>query len=664
MGRKRKLVLTALVTAAFAGCNHTSGVSDSGMDTDTVTDTDASTDTDTDAGADTETGTDFVEVPEGWDKGDVPEGYLLSAVWVSPSGAAYFTAIQDEENPRILRYDGASWSVLEVPPLTPYAYQSIWGRADDDIYVGIGDGTVLHFDGETWTTTRSLNHFSDVWVATDGTTYVVGNRVALRYADGIWTDITDPAMEDLRAVWGCDSDNVFAVGVDTAGATAFRWDGATWQAMEIAATGYLLDIWGSSCTDVYAVDGGIWHFDGSTWSAQPYDTYSFYDSAILSVSGTSGVDVYAVGTGTGWEEGWDEEPVEFEAPLVMHNDGSGWIEIEGEWLDSGSIRFESVWNSSPDDAYFLDGSLYHYDGISGTLSDDTVHGVEIWGAAADDIYTVGYGGEMHHFDGGAWSIIDSGTPNHLYGIWGDGLGYAVAVGPWETVTSTDGGGTWVEQSGDHTLGVVDMDGDAEDVYGFGNGLGYLTRFDGASWEEVEIPGLSGQWVVITGVWSGSAGLFASALGYDPWNAGIDTGSIARFTGDTWELADLPTIEDDTWGIEDIKGLPSGEVVAVGFRGSYGTRTGIALWYDGIDWTAQDTATDEVLWGVWGASNDDVYAIGSEKALAHFDGSIWTSQKVGASALFDIDGSGPDNIYVLGASASEPGTSYLIHKSVP
>src|SRR3989442_2140802 len=40
----------------------------------------------------------------------------------------------------------------------------------------------------------------------------------------------------------------------------------------------------------------------------------------------------------------------------------------------------------------------------------------VWGSASTDVWAVGYGGTILHWDGSAWSGFPSGTPNSLYGV--------------------------------------------------------------------------------------------------------------------------------------------------------------------------------------------------------------------------------------------------------
>ncbi|GAI93072.1 unnamed protein product, partial [marine sediment metagenome] len=69
-------------------------------------------------------------------------------------------------------------------------------------------------------------------------------------------------------------------------------------------------------------------------------------------------------------------------------------------------------------------TITHYDGNSdnvwsemdvGTLSEN-LYGV--WGTSSLDVYAVGDKGTLLHYDGNAWSQVESSTGNSLEGIWG------------------------------------------------------------------------------------------------------------------------------------------------------------------------------------------------------------------------------------------------------
>ncbi|MBN2493446.1 MAG: hypothetical protein JXR96_02550 [Deltaproteobacteria bacterium] len=44
--------------------------------------------------------------------------------------------------------------------------------------------------------------------------------------------------------------------------------------------------------------------------------------------------------------------------------------------------------------------------------------MDVWGAAADDVYAVGFNGTILHYNGQVWEQMDSGTQEDLEGVWG------------------------------------------------------------------------------------------------------------------------------------------------------------------------------------------------------------------------------------------------------
>ncbi len=131
----------------------------------------------------------------------------------------------------------------------------------------------------------------------------------------------------------------------------------------------------------------------------------------------------------------------------------------------------------------------------------------------------------------------------------------------------------------------------------------------------------------------------------------DQGGILTHTGDGFSLvAGVPDVPLLNW----IHGFSGSDIFVVGNGGT-------VLHFDGAAWTLQPTPTIEALWGVWGASPDDVWAVGgrgntsSVATLLHYDGDTWESvtlpefQRPNVTALFKIWGTAADNIYAIGRS---------------
>jgi hypothetical protein len=180
---------------------------------------------------------------------------------------------------------------------------------------GSGGGGIYHFDGESWIAEVS------------------------------------GGVAELSGVWGTSEDDVFAVGN---GGTILHRDSAGWEPMPSGTTLELNAVWGTRPDDVFAVggvDGGpgyvILHYDGSSWSSMAADDSR--RSVLLDVWGTSGSNVYAVGA--------YRDAAEQSHAIVLHFDGVAWEEVP-----VGIDEFLwSTWSGAPDDYYVAgpDDTLVH-----------------------------------------------------------------------------------------------------------------------------------------------------------------------------------------------------------------------------------------------------------------------------------------------------------------
>jgi hypothetical protein len=119
-------------------------------------------------------------------------------------------------------------------------------------------------------------------------------------------------------------------------------------------------------------------------------------SALLSVSGRSSTDVYAVGADKG------------HGPLVLHFDGKGWTELHTG--QSGDLWWVQAFPHGPVLMAGANATVLRFDGArfervkTPGLGKETVYGV--WGASADDFYAVGNEagakGFLWHYRGGAF----------------------------------------------------------------------------------------------------------------------------------------------------------------------------------------------------------------------------------------------------------------------
>ncbi len=71
------------------------------------------------------------------------------------------------------------------------------------------------------------------------------------------------------------------------------------------------------------------------------------------------------------------------------------------------------------------------------------------------------------------------------------------------------------------------------------------------------------------------------------------------------------------------GSSATDVFAVGHEGTI-------LHYDGSAWSAMTSGTPKWLLGVWGSSGNNVFAVGHGGTILHYDGLSWSAMSSGAS----------------------------------
>jgi hypothetical protein len=278
--------------------------------------------------------------------------------------------------------------------------------------------------------------------ATDGFATGTGGR-NWRYNEGTesWDSQSLICSCNLFGVWGTDVNDVFAVGTN---ASIRHYNGSSWatQFADTIITGRA--VWGSSSNDVFLVgEGGtrIEHYNGSGWSRM---TTGIRFGGLYGVSGSSSNNVYAVG--------WDGS-----TGLIYHYTGGAWTSIS-----SGvDVALDGVWVSASGEVFVVGdgGTVLHYDGFNWGTMTQTATGQnlnDVWGTAPDDVYAVGESGAIIHYDGNGWTLMTTGISNHFTGIWGTSSSDIFAVGTATTFMHYDGTG-WTRQSPNTgNLNIIDV----------------------------------------------------------------------------------------------------------------------------------------------------------------------------------------------------------------
>ncbi len=212
----------------------------------------------------------------------------------------------------------------------------------------------------------------------------------------------------------------------------------------------------------------------------------------------------------------------------------------------------------------------------------------IWGTSPSDIFAVGGPGVIVHYDGHAWSTMNSGDDGLLFDVWG-----------------SSGSDVWAV-------------GDA----------GTILHYDGKAWTDWSLPGPDAP--DIWGVWGSSS--------QDVFFVGT-AGNILRYTGgSTWDWR-----TEGTADLHAVWGVSSSDVFAVGSSGT-------VLHYDGNSdgiWRTSDTGTSATFWGVWGPSSKEIFIVGNA-GIIHATENGWSTWSgasgVSAAAVW---GNSASDVYAVG-----------------
>lgn len=276
---------------------------------------------------------------------------------------------------------------------------------------------------------------------------------------------------------------------------------------------------------------------------------------------------------------------------------------------SGTGALSGVWGSGPDDVWMVGGDdtsaeIWHYDGAAWTEVPAPAVGLLVWvyGFGPDDVYAVGVGGGAIHWDGSAWEVLDSGTTEDLWGVWGAATDDLWVVGgdalDGDPVILRWDGAAFTPVALDpaqndrlaHSLFKVwGIDGRTFAVGQFG----LILEWDGGQW--VQMPTGAAATDDFVSLWGTSASNIVAV-------GGRSNGQIATFDGAAWTT----TTPSGVPGLSAVSMGSADEAVMGGIRGwvgSFDPATGAA--------TAEDPASTIDVHAIWFDGADTYYGVGGK-----------------------------------------------------
>lgn len=539
--------------------------------------------------------------------------YSLIGIWGTSKDDIYAVS---GSSPEILHYDGNIWTETSFDG---GGFSAIWGSASNDIFaVGQRDWSyhyVYHYDGQNWTMMtikKIVGGWSDrlvsVWGSSSNNVFAVGTGV-FHYDGTTWTTITE--ITSGSEVWGSSENNVFIVGTSD---KISHFDGSDWTEIAGVSDGFSA-IWGNSDADIFAIsDGTIFHYDGDEW------TQSYWEGGnIRELSGTSGNNVYAVGTnGT-----------------VISFDGNSWTKIAGSILSSNWTEdIEGIWGNSGADVFAVASTrdILHYDGSTWQsiyLSDPSYGSpLGIWGSSSTDVFAI-HSDLILHYNGNIWTEMDNplqGTTTYLNGgIWGSSNSDIFAVAQYGTILHYDGI-EWTSIQTGFSCFFYDIWGTAHnDVFAVGSG-GVILHYDGDNWTEMPNPFNGSYWSPMA-IWGSSSNdVFAVGGG----------GMILHYDGIEWATMQSGV----STGLSDVWGRAENDVFAVGANGTI-------LHYNGIAWSKMNSGTSYDFTTVWESLEGDVFVGGEEGTI------LYSSVLIADFTALEMSGNVPFTVHFIDQSSGAP-----------
>ena len=331
-----------------------------------------------------------------------------------------------------------------------------------------------------------------------------------------------------------------------------------------------------------------------------------------------------------------------------------------EWqnpLPQGNTLW-GIWGSSPSDIFAVGnaGTILHYNGNAWTHmnSGTTANLHNVWGTSASNVYVVGDAGTILHYNGSSWASMTSGTSQTLHGIWGSSATDIFAVGTAGGIIHYDGS-AWSPMVNTTAVRPCSIWGmSSTDVFAAGTGVeeyygttiscGAIIHYDGSSW--TDMPPIDGlERADLWAVW-GMSSSDAFVVGDDGHNTPRLSGVVLHYNGSAWSKVYSPFDQFGQRALRGVWGSSSTDVFAVGARGTIGH-------YDGSAWSLINSGTLFDLNAVWGTSSSEVWAVGQDGIILHYQdqagpANLWTRMSSGTTvSLSDAWGSSSSDVFVVG-----------------
>jgi hypothetical protein len=299
----------------------------------------------------------------------------------------------------------------------------------------------------------------------------------------------------------------------------------------------------------------------------------------------------------------------------------------------------------------------------------------VWGSSKNDVWAVGSGGTIVHYDGSAWTPTPpTGLKNTFHAVTGSSATDVWVLSATDVILHSNGftggaaGGsaTWTQTSaarnqyettplfaawgtpagdlrvGGRSFALIAPNGD----FGSGNQLSKSTLADGG----VAWVGTSGQ-ATVNGIWGSSPDdlwIVADNSATVSWQLGLTLhGTRAGDAGDADGLAWQSVDSQSPVALTAVWGSSANDVWALGDKGTIRH-----LANDKTHWDPSESKTTADLHGLWGSAANDIWAVGDTGTILHYDGTSWSPSLAALPLgkrphLYGVWGSSRDDVWIVG-----------------
>jgi hypothetical protein len=274
-------------------------------------------------------------------------------------------------------------------------------------------------------TSGTTANLHDVWRIDDENVMAVGDNGTILHYDGTsWTIMNSGTTNDLFAVWGCGMKNVFAAG--DAG-TMLLFDGSNWSEMESGTSEPITALWSSdgsiSCSTgwvtafalVGSVPGSVLMYD--YWT-EPNAVWRSYPSE----SSEEFLDI------KGFHEFYSGQ---FRL-VAVGRDGTVYFYEWHDWYETSTGITDdlfAVFGESPDHLFAVADNGNVYQNTKKWMEDPPSRSwrqvaslgggrlLDIAARSYNDIFIVGENGRIIHYDRREFTEMTSNTTSTIHAIW-------------------------------------------------------------------------------------------------------------------------------------------------------------------------------------------------------------------------------------------------------